>query len=167
MFLQKTEGFPDDFASRVVAARLNLGVDISRGLVPSRCGKRVSLRNGGTISRVFGRTCRRVTSRLRTARPRPGRAAIALWSIGLLAGCTKALYTKSMRALNVSEFRKQCLALLDELPAEGIVVTKRGEPIARVLPIRQDNGDLIGSLAGAFEIKGDILSTGEQWDAQS
>jgi prevent-host-death family protein len=72
-----------------------------------------------------------------------------------------------MKSLNVSEFREQCLTLLERLPADGIVVTKRGEPIAKVVPIRKDNADLIGSLAGAFAIRGDILSTGEEWDAQS
>jgi hypothetical protein len=35
------------------------------------------------------------------------------------------------------------------------------------VPVRQDNADLIGSLAGHFEIRGDIFSTGEEWDAQS
>jgi antitoxin (DNA-binding transcriptional repressor) of toxin-antitoxin stability system len=72
-----------------------------------------------------------------------------------------------MKSLNVSAFREQCLALFERLPEDGVVVTKRGEPIARVVPIRKDNADLIGSLTGAFEIDGDILSTGEEWDAQS
>lgn len=72
-----------------------------------------------------------------------------------------------MKSLNVSEFRKQCLPLLEHLPAEGVLVTKRGKPIARVAPVRTDGAELIGSLAGAFEIRGDILSTGEAWDAES
>jgi antitoxin (DNA-binding transcriptional repressor) of toxin-antitoxin stability system len=63
-----------------------------------------------------------------------------------------------MRFLNVSEFRARCLALFDRLPTEGIVVTRRGEPIAKVLPVRRNNAALIGSMAGAFEIHGDILS---------
>ena len=62
---------------------------------------------------------------------------------------------------------EQCLALLDRLPAGGIVITRRGQPIARIMPVRQDNADLIGKLAGAFAIRGDIFSTGEEWDAQS
>jgi antitoxin (DNA-binding transcriptional repressor) of toxin-antitoxin stability system len=77
------------------------------------------------------------------------------------------LYNKEVKRLNVSEFREQCLALLDALPADGIVITKRGRPIARVEPFRKNNGDLIGSLAGKLKIKGDILSTGEKWDAES
>jgi antitoxin (DNA-binding transcriptional repressor) of toxin-antitoxin stability system len=72
-----------------------------------------------------------------------------------------------VKSLNVSEFREQCLTLFERLPAEGILVTKRGEAIARVMPIRKDNADLIGSLAGTLEIRGHIFSTGEEWDAQS
>ena len=40
-----------------------------------------------------------------------------------------------MKDLNVTEFRRQCLALLEDLPDEGIVITKHGQPLARVLPI--------------------------------
>ncbi|RPJ32575.1 MAG: hypothetical protein EHM35_11335 [Planctomycetaceae bacterium] len=72
-----------------------------------------------------------------------------------------------MKSLNVSEFREHCLTPFDQLPAEGIVVTKRGKPIARVTPVRQDSADLIGRLAGVLEITGDILTTGEQWNAES
>lgn len=39
--------------------------------------------------------------------------------------------------LTVTEFRQQCLALLDALPDEGIVVTKRGEPLARITPVHR------------------------------
>ena len=41
-----------------------------------------------------------------------------------------------MNDLSVTEFRRQCLAVLEDLPDEGIVVTKRGQPLARVLPMR-------------------------------
>ncbi len=72
-----------------------------------------------------------------------------------------------MKTLNVSEFREQCLGLLDKLPPEGVLITRRGKPIARVTPVRKNNADLIGSMAGMFEIHGDIFSTGEKWDAES
>jgi antitoxin (DNA-binding transcriptional repressor) of toxin-antitoxin stability system len=72
-----------------------------------------------------------------------------------------------MKNLNASEFRRQCLTLLDRLPPEGVVITRRGQPIARVVPVRQDSAGLIGKLAGKFEIGGDILSTGTAWDAES
>ena len=41
-----------------------------------------------------------------------------------------------MNDLSVTEFRRQCLAVLEDLPDEGIVVTKHGQPLARVTPIR-------------------------------
>ena len=42
-----------------------------------------------------------------------------------------------MKELTVREFRRQCVSLLEELPDEGIVVTKRGQPVARIIPIRR------------------------------
>ena len=41
-----------------------------------------------------------------------------------------------MRDIGITEFRRQCLALLKDLPEEGIVIAKRGRPIARVVPMR-------------------------------
>ena len=41
-----------------------------------------------------------------------------------------------MRNLSITEFRRQCLALLEDLPEEGIVITKHGRPVALVVPIR-------------------------------
>ena len=46
------------------------------------------------------------------------------------------VYTSVMRDLSITEFRRQCLALLEDLPAEGIVITKHGRPVARVAPVR-------------------------------
>jgi len=42
-----------------------------------------------------------------------------------------------MKDLSITEFRRQCLSLLDSLPEEGVIITKRGEPLARVLPIHR------------------------------
>jgi antitoxin (DNA-binding transcriptional repressor) of toxin-antitoxin stability system len=86
---------------------------------------------------------------------------------GWMEGCTNELYNLGMKQLNVSAFREQCLALLEALPAEGVLITKRGQPIARLVPIRENDGDLIGSLAGQLKIKGNIFSTGEKWNAES
>ncbi|MGA8030344.1 MAG: type II toxin-antitoxin system prevent-host-death family antitoxin [Bryobacteraceae bacterium] len=51
-----------------------------------------------------------------------------------------------MKTLSVTQFRAQCLNLLDSLPAEGILITKRGRPVAKVMPIRRGSSDLIGIL---------------------
>ncbi len=70
------------------------------------------------------------------------------------------------RRIGAARFKEQCLALLDRLGPDGLVVTKRGKPVARVLPFDQDSASLIGSLRDKLEIRGDIMSTGIRWDAE-
>ena len=67
-----------------------------------------------------------------------------------------------------TEFKATCLALLDRVAdrRESFVITKRGKPVAKLIPIRAESSSLIGSLASKLTIKGDILSTGAAWDAQ-
>lgn len=43
-----------------------------------------------------------------------------------------------MQIMNASKFREQCLALLDKLDPEGIVITKHGKAIARLIPAGSD-----------------------------
>ena len=68
-----------------------------------------------------------------------------------------------MKMVGATEFRRQCLALLDNLDAEGLIVTKHGKPVARVVPYDQLCDDLIGSLRHKIKIRGNILSTGVRW----
>jgi len=75
-------------------------------------------------------------------------------------------YIVTMKQVAAAKFKEQCLALLDEVDPEGIVITKRGKPVARLIPIGADSASLIGALAGKLKIKGDILSTGVRWNAQ-
>jgi prevent-host-death family protein len=65
-----------------------------------------------------------------------------------------------MQRISASRFKEQCLSLLDDLGAEGIVITKRGKPVAKVIPIGSGCAGLIGSMKGRLKIKGDIMSTG-------
>jgi prevent-host-death family protein len=69
--------------------------------------------------------------------------------------------------MSASQFKGQCLALLDRLDSDGLVITKHGKPVARVIPARSDCKELIGSLKGKIRVKGSILSTGVKWDAES
>ena len=72
-----------------------------------------------------------------------------------------------MEQINASKFKEQCLALLDNLDPEGIVITKHGKPVARLIPASSDCADLIGSLKHKIKVHGDILSAGVKWDAES
>ncbi len=72
-----------------------------------------------------------------------------------------------MRQIAAAKFKEQCLALLEDVDPEGIVITKRGKPIAKLIPLGTESASLIGSLRGKLEIKGDIVSTGVKWNAES
>ena len=72
----------------------------------------------------------------------------------------------AMKQIAAAKFKEHCLSLLDEVDPDGIVITKRGKPVARLIPFASDSASLIGSLTGKLHIKGEILSTGVEWDAE-
>ena len=72
-----------------------------------------------------------------------------------------------MRTITAAKFQQRCLMLLDTVGPEGLVITKHGRPVARLVPFQAGNGDLIGCLAGKIVVHGDLMSTGEVWDAES
>ena len=72
------------------------------------------------------------------------------------------------KTIPASEFKAKCLKILDHLGPEGLIVTKRGQPVAKVIPIVPvDLAKYYGCMKGKIKIKGDIFSTGVKWDAQS
>ena len=73
----------------------------------------------------------------------------------------------SMKQMAASRFKEQCLSILDTVGEEGLVITKRGKPVAKLIPIRAESASLSGALRGKLKIRGRILSTGARWDAQS
>jgi prevent-host-death family protein len=72
-----------------------------------------------------------------------------------------------MRKIAAAKFKQQCLALLDSVDPDGIVITKHGRPVARLVPFHQLMADLIGSMKDKIRIKKDIQSTGVVWHAES
>ena len=72
-----------------------------------------------------------------------------------------------MKRIGAAKFKEQCLALLDQLDADGLVVTKHGKPVARVVPYDNEGVELIGSLRHKVKIRGNILTTGLDWNANA
>lgn len=72
-----------------------------------------------------------------------------------------------MKTIAAAKFKETCLAILDRLGPEGVIITKHGKPVARVLPVQSGCADLIGKYKDKITIHGDILSTGLHWDAES
>ena len=62
----------------------------------------------------------------------------------------------------ISEFKAKCLALLKRVQKTKtpIRITRFGRPIAEVIPPSPtlDRANWLGSMAGTFEIQGDIIS---------
>ena len=71
-----------------------------------------------------------------------------------------------MEQIAAAKFKERCLSLLDRVGPDGIVITKRGRPVAKLIPFETESARLIGALKGKIRIKGKILSTGARWDAQ-
>jgi len=53
-----------------------------------------------------------------------------------------------MKTIGAAEFRAHCLRILDGLGPAGVVITKRGKPVAEVRPVRRGHGHFIGILQG-------------------
>jgi len=71
------------------------------------------------------------------------------------------------KTIGAAEFKEKCLSLLDKVGPEGIIVTKHGKPVAKLIPIEIESSALIGSLKGKIRVRGNILSTGLKWNAES
>jgi prevent-host-death family protein len=74
--------------------------------------------------------------------------------------------------VTISKFKATCLSLLDQVNKTGqpILVTKKGEPIAQVIPPPKPKkpATWLGSFKGTGKIKGDILSpvvSERDWEA--
>ena len=67
------------------------------------------------------------------------------------------------------EFKAKCLKLMNEVRQrrETIVITKRGTPVAKLVPVEESRPKpLFGFLKGSVIIRGDIVGpTGEKWSA--
>jgi len=77
-----------------------------------------------------------------------------------------------MKNLNATDFKAGCLALLDEVARTGevITITKRGKPVAQVVPIRHSSRRYPqNGLRGTVQTLGDIVSPALEpraWEAE-
>jgi prevent-host-death family protein len=76
-----------------------------------------------------------------------------------------------MKTVPAGEFKQTCLRLLDEVGASGepIVITKRGKPVAQLIPVQAGRSeDWVGSMRDRGEIRGDLVAPASEpgeWDA--
>jgi prevent-host-death family protein len=75
-----------------------------------------------------------------------------------------------MKSMRAGEFKARCLRVMDEVRAtrQPVVITKRGRPVAKLVPVDRRGDDIFGCLKGVFQIVGDIESPvvpPEEWEA--
>jgi len=65
-------------------------------------------------------------------------------------------------------FKARCLAIMDEVAAkrQAVIITKRGKPVAKLVPVEKEKDDIFGFLKGKITVHGDIVGpilTPEEW----
>ena len=65
-----------------------------------------------------------------------------------------------MKRIAAGSFKTNCLAIIDEVQArhETIVITKRGKPVAKLVPVCSGTNEIYNFLAGKGTIAGDVLA---------
>ena len=71
------------------------------------------------------------------------------------------------KSISAAEFKSKCLALFDEVESRGrtYVVTKRGRPVARIVPLPRTSAS---SLRGSLVYEEDLLEPVDaEWNGAS
>jgi prevent-host-death family protein len=73
-----------------------------------------------------------------------------------------------MKKMAAGEFKVHCLAVMDEVQSkrQAVLITKRGKPVAKLVPVEQEKDDIFGFLKGKVKVTGDVVSPAlspEEW----
>jgi antitoxin (DNA-binding transcriptional repressor) of toxin-antitoxin stability system len=73
-----------------------------------------------------------------------------------------------MKKMAAGAFKVHCLAVMDEVQSkrEAVLITKRGKPVAKLVPVGNEKDEIYGFLKGKVSILGDVVSpalTPEEW----
>jgi len=72
--------------------------------------------------------------------------------------------------MKAGQFKAECLKVMEKVrkTRRKIIITKRGIPIAKLVPIEEKEEKAFGKLKGTIHFKGDIIRPiDEVWDATS
>ncbi len=73
-----------------------------------------------------------------------------------------------MKTISAAEFKARCLTLMDDVSStrETIMITKRGKPVAKLVPAGKERREFIGRLKGVIEIVGELdTDPPEVWES--
>lgn len=73
----------------------------------------------------------------------------------------------TMKKIPAGEFKARCLAVMDSVQKtkESVLITKRGQPVAKLVPAEEEASEFLGRLEGVVRITGDIESPIDPIDA--
>jgi prevent-host-death family protein len=74
-----------------------------------------------------------------------------------------------MKTMPAGQFKARCLQVMDDVHStrESVVITKRGRPVAKLVPADGQPDDVFDCMRGEVEIVGDIVSPAvplEDWE---
>ncbi|HEY9786925.1 MAG TPA: type II toxin-antitoxin system Phd/YefM family antitoxin [Candidatus Obscuribacterales bacterium] len=75
-----------------------------------------------------------------------------------------------VRHIGAGEFKAKCLQLMDEVgkSRKPIVITKRGKPIAKLVPCDDEPETLFGCMKGSVKAYGNIVDPIDvEWEANA
>ncbi len=72
-----------------------------------------------------------------------------------------------MKMMPAGQFKAKCLKVMDDVQStrEPVVITKKGRPVAKLVPAEGPSDDFLGKLSGVMKIVGDITQPVEDPDA--
>ncbi len=73
-----------------------------------------------------------------------------------------------MKKMAAGEFKAHCAKVMDEVQSkrESVIITKRGKPVAMLVPVGKEKDDIFGFLKGKVTFIGDVVApalTPEEW----
>ncbi|PYO20611.1 MAG: type II toxin-antitoxin system prevent-host-death family antitoxin [Candidatus Rokuibacteriota bacterium] len=77
---------------------------------------------------------------------------------------------ETMKTMPAGEFKARCLRVMEEVKKyrTPVVITKKGKPVAKLVPPDEPRKDVFGCMAGTIKILGDVeapvLPPIDEWD---
>ena len=78
---------------------------------------------------------------------------------------------KSPKTMSAADFKARCLRVMEDVKKyrTPVVITKKGKPVAKLVPIEEPARGVLGCMAGTVKIVGDIeapvLPPIDKWNA--
>lgn len=74
-----------------------------------------------------------------------------------------------MKKIAAAQFKARCLKIMDDVCSnrQPVLITKKGRPVAKLVPVEGAPKDIFGVLRGKIKIMGDIVSPAvplEDWE---